>query len=81
MTVSEVRQVNYRRLMRRVEQVVASLDRHEDMGTTIHSLIDTIVDKLRDELGLFGGRLYERRNGDYVLDGTFGDAKSVPGGL
>lgn len=80
-TTSEVRQVNYRRLMRRVEQVVASLDRHEDMGTTIHSLIGTIVDKLRDELGLFGGRLYERRNGDYVLDGTFGDAKEVPEGL
>lgn len=74
-------QVNYRRLMRKVEQVVASLDRHEDMGVTIHSLIQTIVDKLRDELGLSGGRLYERRNGDYVLDGTFGNAKEVPQGL
>ena len=34
-----------------------------------------------DELGIYGGRLYQRRGSSYVLQATFGDAKEVPRGL
>jgi serine phosphatase RsbU (regulator of sigma subunit) len=78
---SETRPVNYRGLMKKVEQVVAAMDRYEDIGTTIHSLIETIIEKFRDELGIYGGRLYRRRGAYYVLQGIFGDAKEVPRGL
>jgi sigma-B regulation protein RsbU (phosphoserine phosphatase) len=78
---SEARPVNYRGLMKKVEQVVAAMDRDEDVGTTIHSLLETIIEKFQDELGIFGGRLYQRRGGYYVLQATFGDAKEVPQGL
>ena len=77
----DVRPVNYRGLMKKVEQAVAAMDRAEDVGSTIHSLLEIIIDKFHDELGIYGGRLYQRRGGYYVLQATFGDAKEVPQGL
>jgi len=79
--MSEARPVNYQALMKKVEQVVAAMDRDEDVAATIPSLLETIIDKFRDELGIYGGRLYQRRGGYYVLQATFGDAKEVPKGL
>ncbi len=81
MITSETRQTGYRGLMKKVEQVVATMDRDEDVGTTIHSLLEIIIEKFQDELGIYGGRLYQRRDAYYVLLGTFGDAKEVPQGL
>jgi sigma-B regulation protein RsbU (phosphoserine phosphatase) len=78
---SEAGPVNYQALMKKVEQVVAAMDRDEDVAATIPSLLETIIDKFRDELGIYGGRLYQRRGGYYVLQATFGDAKEVPKGL
>src|SRR3954469_15472755 len=79
--MSEARPVNYRGLMKKVEQVVAAMDRDEDVGQTIPSLLEIIIDKFRDELGIYGGRLYQRRGSYYVLLATFGEAKEVPKGL
>jgi len=79
--ITDVGPVNYRGLMKQVEQVVAAMDRAEDVGTTIHSLLEIIIVKFRDELGIYGGRLYQRRGQSYVLQATFGDAKEVPRGL
>ncbi|MEA2602998.1 MAG: phosphoserine phosphatase RsbU/P [Acidobacteriota bacterium] len=81
MITSEARPVNYQQLMKKVEQVVAAMDRDEDVGQTIPSLLEIIIDKFRDELGIYGGRLYQRRGGYYVLLATFGEAKEVPKGL
>jgi serine phosphatase RsbU (regulator of sigma subunit) len=64
-----------------VEQVVAAMERGDDLGTTIHTVAETIIAKFRDELGIFGGRLYRRRGPYYALQATFGDAKAVPEGL
>ena len=79
--ITDVRPVDYRGLMKKVEQVVAAMDRSEDVGTTIHSLLEIIIVKFRDELGIYGGRLYQRRGNAYVLQATFGDAKEVPRGF
>ncbi|HEY2293401.1 MAG TPA: hypothetical protein VGM86_22085, partial [Thermoanaerobaculia bacterium] len=81
MVTSEARPVNYRGLMKKVEQAVAAMDRAEDVGSTIHSLLEIIIDKFQDELGIYGGRLYQRRGAYYVLQATFGDAKEIPQGL
>jgi hypothetical protein len=78
---SEVRPVDYRALMKKVEQFVDAMERAEDEGTTIHLLLETIISKFRSELGIVGGRLYRRRGNAFVLDGTFGDAKQVAKGL
>lgn len=79
--IMEARPVNYRGLMKKVEQVVAALDRDDDVGTTIHNVVETIIVKFHDELGIYGGRLYRRRGDSYVLDDVLGDAKEVPSGL
>jgi serine phosphatase RsbU (regulator of sigma subunit) len=83
---TEARAVNYRTLMKKVEQVVGAMERTdgertEDLGATIHKVIETIISKFRAELGIYGGRLYKRRNAYYVLEATFGEAKEVPSGL
>jgi serine phosphatase RsbU (regulator of sigma subunit) len=44
-------------------------------------VVETIIAKFRDELGIYGGRLYKRRGPFYVIQATFGDAKAVPEGL
>ena len=81
MITPEVRPVNYRGLMKKVEQVVAAMERDDDVGSTIHHLLEIIIEKFQDELGIYGGRLYQRRGAYYVLQATFGDAKEVPQGL
>ena len=81
MITTDAPPVDYRGLMKKVEQVVAVMDRGEDTGATIQSIVATIVQKFRDELGIYGGRLYRRSGRSYVLQGTFGDAKEVPAGL
>ncbi|HEX4965896.1 MAG TPA: PP2C family protein-serine/threonine phosphatase [Thermoanaerobaculia bacterium] len=81
MITTEAGPVNYQRLMKKVEQVVAAMDRDGEVSATIPSLLETIIDKFRDELGIYGGRLYQRRGGYYVLQATFGAAKEVPKGL
>ena len=81
MVTAEARPVNYRELMKKVEQVVAALDRADDLSTTIHAILETIIAKFQDELGIYGGRLYKRQGAAYDLEGTFGGAKPVPPGL
>ncbi len=79
--IMEARPVNYRGLMKKVEQVVAALDRDDDVGITIHNVVETIIGNFHDELGIYGGRLYQRRGESYVLQDVLGDAKEVPSGL
>src|SRR5579862_3054541 len=67
--------------MKSVEHLVDTMDRAEDEKTTIHQVLESIILTFRDELGIVGGRLYRRRGPTFVLDGTFGAAKPVPGGL
>jgi sigma-B regulation protein RsbU (phosphoserine phosphatase) len=81
MITTEARPADYRGLMKKVEQVVAAMDRDEDVGSTIHSLLEIIIEKFQSELGIYGGRLYQRRGGYYALLDTFGAAKEVPRGL
>lgn len=77
-SMPEVRAVNYRRLMKKVEQVVADMERADDVGATIHTLLQIIIDKFCDELGITGGRLYQRRGDVYWLQSSFGEAKEPP---
>lgn len=66
-----------RALLRKVEELVAQIDRTYDEPVPIHSMIDAIIEELRDELGIYGGRLYERSGDDYLLRVTFPGAVPV----
>ena len=78
---ASTRAVNYRELMKKVEQVVAGLDRSEETGRTVHTVAEAIIGKFRDELGIFGCRIYRRQGANYMLEATLGEAKPLPHGL
>jgi serine phosphatase RsbU (regulator of sigma subunit) len=75
------RPVDYRELMKKVERLVAEIQRVDDVEATAHRVAEEIIGQFRDELGVFGGRLYRREGTDYVLRATFGEAKVVAPGL
>jgi sigma-B regulation protein RsbU (phosphoserine phosphatase) len=77
----EPRPLDFRSLMRRVEQVVRGLEQIDDSTVIVRRVAEEIIRKFRDALGITGGRLYRRQGGAYVLEATLGAAKQVPAGL
>lgn len=80
MTVTlEPRPVDYRELMKKVEQFVENLERSDDVADTLHFAAAAIVAEFRDELGIYGGRLYRREGQQYVLQAAFPEDKEMQG--
>lgn len=74
---NETTPVDYRQLMQKVEQVVDVIEQGDEEIATIHQMADEIIRRLRGDLGIFGGRLYQRDGDSYLLRATFPDAKAV----
>ncbi len=70
-------QADYRALMRKVQEIVDRIDRGDEETVTVRHAADQVICRLRGELGIWGGRLYERDGDDYVLRATFPDAQEV----
>jgi Stage II sporulation protein E (SpoIIE) len=68
---------DYRVLMRRVQEIVDRIGRGDGESATVRHAADQVISRLRGELGIWGGRLYERDGEDYVLLATFPDARPV----
>ena len=68
-------------LFRKVEKTIETIERSPDVGSTIAQTASAIVENFREDLGVRGGRLYERRDGGYELTRTFGGVREVPSGL
>lgn len=73
MATIESAPVNYRDLMKKVEQAAEAIDRTDDTTSTIHSAVSLIIGQFRHELGLYAGRLYRRQGKYFVLEKVFGD--------
>ncbi|RMH17523.1 MAG: hypothetical protein D6696_15490 [Acidobacteria bacterium] len=73
--------IDHRELMKKVERAVAAIARADDVKTTIRTAIEHVVGSFGDELGISGGRLYEREGEEYVLRATFGNARWISPGL
>ncbi|MGD2115538.1 MAG: PP2C family protein-serine/threonine phosphatase [Acidobacteriota bacterium] len=80
-TLDPPRPVNYRDLMKKVEHAVETIERTDDVGDTIHSVMSLIIQQFHDELGLFAGRIYRRHGDHFVLQRAFGEAKELPPGI
>lgn len=78
---SESRPVDFRQLMKRVEQLVREIQASEETGATIHHVADAIISRFREALGFYGGRLYQWDGEAYTLTATFPDAKPVEDGI
>ncbi|MCP4663598.1 MAG: PP2C family protein-serine/threonine phosphatase [bacterium] len=72
--------VDYRNLMKKVGQVADAIERGDEETITVHLVAGEIIAKLRDDLGIYGGRLYERDGDGYVVRATYPDAKEVAPG-
>ncbi len=72
--------MNYRALLKNVEKTLGAIERSDDTLKTVANVAEAVVQNFRTELGIFGGRLYVRDEGDYVLQRVFGRArKPLPG--
>lgn len=81
MTSNDPRVVDYNRLIKNVEHLVEAIEDADDVAATVHMVADAVIAQFKDQLGLFGGRIYRREGDEFVLQGTFGEAKEVPEGL
>ncbi|MDA8019197.1 MAG: PP2C family protein-serine/threonine phosphatase [Thermoanaerobaculia bacterium] len=75
--MSDTSRNEQRALLRKVEELVTQIDRTHDEPVPIHAMVDAIIEELREDLGIFGGRLYERSGDDYFLKVTFPGAVPV----
>jgi sigma-B regulation protein RsbU (phosphoserine phosphatase) len=66
-------------LFRKVERAIEAIERSTDATSTITDTAGAIIENFREELGVRGGRLYERRDGGYELTRVFGGAVAAPG--
>ena len=68
-------------LFRKVERAIETIEKSSDVASTVVSAAGAVIDNFRDDLGVRGGRLYERRDNAYEITRTFGDVKPVSPGL
>ena len=66
-------------LFRKVERAIEAIERSSDASSTITETAGAIIENFRDELGVRGGRLYERHDGGYELTRVFGGSVAAPG--
>ena len=69
--------MDYKNLLRKVEKTLEQIENAETTRFTIEQLAETIAANFREELGITGGRIYERNDDEncYALVGRFGIAK------
>ncbi len=73
--------MNYRALLRNVDRTLTAIESAADVTETIARLCEAVLRNFHSELGIHGGRLYVRRDREYVLERGFGRSKSVRPGL
>ncbi len=66
---------DYPDLLQRVERVIDAAERTGDPVAVIRGVANLAVREFQAELGLSGGRIYERDGDEYAIRGTFGDAE------
>lgn len=70
---------DHRALMQKVEEVIDHIERDPEEVFDVHSVVEEIISKLRNDLGIYGARLYEIEGDSYRLLATFPDGKPVEG--
>lgn len=70
-----------RSLFRKVQKAIEAIERSSDVTSTIADTASAVIEHFREDLGVRGGRLYERRDGGYELTRTFGGVRNVATGI
>jgi sigma-B regulation protein RsbU (phosphoserine phosphatase) len=69
----------HKSLFRKVEKALQAIQRSSDASSTIAETASAVIENFQGELGVRGGRLYERRDGGYELTRVFGGSNAPPG--
>ncbi len=72
---------DHRALMKKIEALVEHIESDPGDSLSIRAVADKIICKLRGELGLHGGRLYQLDGDSYILRAVFPGAREVEGGV
>jgi len=73
--------MDYRLLLKNVEKTLEAIEGGDDVLATIVRVGEAIVRNFRNELGILGGRLYVRRENQYLLERGFGRSRHVLTGI
>ena len=73
--------VDRKSVFKKVEKAIEAIERSADAASTVMQTACAVIENFQDDLGVRGGRLYERRDGGYELTRTFGGALPVSPGL
>jgi sigma-B regulation protein RsbU (phosphoserine phosphatase) len=68
-------------LFRKVQRAIEAIERSPDVASTIAETAGAVIENFKEDLGVRGGRLYERRDGGYELTRTFGGTKEIQTGI
>ena len=73
--------MDYRALLKNVERTLSAIEQADDVLATIGRVAEAVVRNFRSELGIAGGRLYTKGEGEYVLVRGFGRSRKIAPGL
>ena len=54
-------------LFRKVERAIEAIETAPDVPSTITRTASAVIDNFQEDLGVRGGRVYERRDGGYEI--------------
>jgi len=59
--------VDYKNLFRKIDRNLRTIERSQDVVATLSEILRRLVDDFQDDLGLVGGRIYEKKGTSFVL--------------
>ncbi len=71
--------MDYKNLFRKIDRNLRTIERSPDLLATLAEILRRLVDDFQDDLGLVGGRIYDRKGGQYVLKREYPVARAPKG--
>jgi len=59
--------MDYKNLFRKIERNLRTIERSNDLLSTLAEILRRLVDDFQDDLGLVGGRIYDKKGSSYIL--------------
>ena len=59
--------MDYKNLFRKIDRNLRTIERSQDVVATLSEILRRLVDDFQDDLGLVGGRIYDKKGSHYVL--------------
>lgn len=68
--------MDYKNLFRKIERNLRTIERSNDLVATLAEILRRLVDDFQDDLGLVGGRIYDKKGSSYVLKREYPSARA-----